>query len=253
MTLKGRDTLEGDSLGTLNENEEYREQTDKLFIPHSACGFHALSLGTDAKGKRGVPPPLLAAGVSRRERTTASEGSRPKIIDHPYRQPLPPTSAPPIGRSRTSAAVADLIGVQAAAKFQKTCNEPHGGAETVHCRGLSSSIRVIKTWVGSMRWRKMRLAYSASEAPHMLVASSCRDACLCCFPESLRALATRAACARSHRRLIGRETPMELGIMRTCGRCGKERILGEHDPCIPNLPDVQYACCGHGRGGATSC
>ena len=61
-------------MGTLNENEEYREQTDKLFIPHSACGFHVLSLDTDAKGKRGVPPPLLAAGVSR-----AQSARDPKI------------------------------------------------------------------------------------------------------------------------------------------------------------------------------
>ena len=37
MTLKGRDTLEGDSWETLNENEEYREQTDLLFISHSQC------------------------------------------------------------------------------------------------------------------------------------------------------------------------------------------------------------------------
>ena len=81
MTLKGRDTLEGDLMGTLNENEEYREQTDKLFIPHSACGFHVLSLDTDAKGKRGVPPPLLAAGVSRRKRSRPKDRTcRP--IDH---------------------------------------------------------------------------------------------------------------------------------------------------------------------------
>ena len=58
-------------MGTLNENEEYREQTDKLFIPHSACGFHALSLGTDAKGKRGRPVarclPQASRGTSERQ------------------------------------------------------------------------------------------------------------------------------------------------------------------------------------------
>ena len=67
-------------MGTLNENEEYREQTDKLFMPHSACGFHALSLSTDAKASEGVPSPEAAAGVSRHERTIVSEGARPEII-----------------------------------------------------------------------------------------------------------------------------------------------------------------------------
>ncbi len=37
--------------------------------------------------------------------------------------------------------------------------------------------------------------------------------------------------------------------MMKCGRCRKERVIGEHDPCIPNLPDVQAACCGHVEGG----
>ena len=32
---------------------------------------------------------------------------------------------------------------------------------------------------------------------------------------------------------------------RPCTRCGKTDV-GGHDHCISNLPDVEYACCGHG-------
>ena len=56
-------------MGTLNENEEYREQTDMLFMPHSACGFHALSLSTDAKASeasRRRSLPLASRGTSER-------------------------------------------------------------------------------------------------------------------------------------------------------------------------------------------
>ena len=54
-----------------------REQTDKLFIPHSACGFHYLSFGADAKGKRGVPAAAacrwrLAARANASERRVAT-------------------------------------------------------------------------------------------------------------------------------------------------------------------------------------
>lgn len=34
---------------------------------------------------------------------------------------------------------------------------------------------------------------------------------------------------------------------RACGALEPDRETG-HDPCIKNLPGVQYACCGHGRG-----
>ena len=34
-----------------------------------------------------------------------------------------------------------------------------------------------------------------------------------------------------------------------CGRSGRDRVPGEHDPCIPILPDVKAACCGHMEGG----
>ena len=33
---------------------------------------------------------------------------------------------------------------------------------------------------------------------------------------------------------------------RKCPRCDKEETVEGHDPCIANLPDVKYACCGHG-------
>jgi hypothetical protein len=32
-----------------------------------------------------------------------------------------------------------------------------------------------------------------------------------------------------------------------CKHCGR-RKTGYHDPCIENLPGVDYACCGHGAG-----
>lgn len=33
------------------------------------------------------------------------------------------------------------------------------------------------------------------------------------------------------------------------GLFGMCHLLGEHDPCIPSLPDVRAACCGHTGGG----
>lgn len=34
-----------------------------------------------------------------------------------------------------------------------------------------------------------------------------------------------------------------------CNLCGaKEPTEEGHDPCIANLPGVEYACCGHGKG-----
>jgi hypothetical protein len=31
-----------------------------------------------------------------------------------------------------------------------------------------------------------------------------------------------------------------------CARCDRKRTADGHDPCIANLPGVQYGCCGHG-------
>lgn len=31
-----------------------------------------------------------------------------------------------------------------------------------------------------------------------------------------------------------------------CLKCNKERPASGHDPCIMNLPNVKFACCGHG-------
>jgi hypothetical protein len=31
-----------------------------------------------------------------------------------------------------------------------------------------------------------------------------------------------------------------------CPVCKQARAADGHDPCIPNLPGVMYACCGHG-------
>ncbi|MEK6829008.1 MAG: hypothetical protein AABY15_02695 [Nanoarchaeota archaeon] len=32
----------------------------------------------------------------------------------------------------------------------------------------------------------------------------------------------------------------------TCLKCGEKATEEGHDPCIANLPDVKFACCGHG-------
>ena len=34
-----------------------------------------------------------------------------------------------------------------------------------------------------------------------------------------------------------------------CPICKQSRGPDGHDPCIPNLPGVRYACCGHGGKG----
>ena len=34
---------------------------------------------------------------------------------------------------------------------------------------------------------------------------------------------------------------------RSCGVCGEWPTDKEHDACIPNLPGVMNACCGHGN------
>ena len=35
-------------------------------------------------------------------------------------------------------------------------------------------------------------------------------------------------------------------IDRPCAKCRVKPTQEGHDPCIANLPDVEYACCGHG-------
>lgn len=40
--------------------------------------------------------------------------------------------------------------------------------------------------------------------------------------------------------------PVE-GNIRRCNYCNEERTKEGHDPCIANLPDVVFACCGHGE------
>lgn len=34
---------------------------------------------------------------------------------------------------------------------------------------------------------------------------------------------------------------------RKCPKCNKYPTEKGHDPCIANLPGVEYACCGHGQ------
>lgn len=34
--------------------------------------------------------------------------------------------------------------------------------------------------------------------------------------------------------------------IRPCPKCGKAPGKDNHDPCMQNLPGVEYACCGHG-------
>jgi hypothetical protein len=33
---------------------------------------------------------------------------------------------------------------------------------------------------------------------------------------------------------------------RVCKKCHHHRTPDRHDPCIANLPGVEFACCGHG-------
>jgi len=34
---------------------------------------------------------------------------------------------------------------------------------------------------------------------------------------------------------------------RPCKLCGRYATKEGHDACIPNLPNVEFACCGHGQ------
>ncbi len=38
----------------------------------------------------------------------------------------------------------------------------------------------------------------------------------------------------------------KLRCNRPCKECGLSQGSNGHDPCISNLPGVEYACCGHG-------
>lgn len=40
-----------------------------------------------------------------------------------------------------------------------------------------------------------------------------------------------------------------IGVLyhdKICPMCGLRKTKDGHDPCIPNLPGVKFACCGHG-------
>jgi len=42
---------------------------------------------------------------------------------------------------------------------------------------------------------------------------------------------------------------MPIGVLyhdKVCPECGLTETTEGHDPCIPNLPGVKFACCGHG-------
>ena len=44
----------------------------------------------------------------------------------------------------------------------------------------------------------------------------------------------------------GEVNTIEANTIKPCNHCGKSPIL-DQDACIANLPNVTYACCGHGR------
>lgn len=44
----------------------------------------------------------------------------------------------------------------------------------------------------------------------------------------------------------GEEYTNEIHQQLVCPRCGLTATEEGHDPCIANLPEVEYACCGHG-------
>jgi hypothetical protein len=45
-------------------------------------------------------------------------------------------------------------------------------------------------------------------------------------------------------RFTDNETPVT--VPRKCPRCNQYPTSDDHDPCIANLPGVEFACCGHG-------
>ncbi len=49
-------------------------------------------------------------------------------------------------------------------------------------------------------------------------------------------------------RLAARYVPIDHWPCKRCGAKGPAK--NGHDPCIKNLPGVQFACCGHGKGQA---
>ena len=40
--------------------------------------------------------------------------------------------------------------------------------------------------------------------------------------------------------------PFDWDVDVSCKKCGALPGSNGHDPCIKNLPDVKFACCGHG-------
>lgn len=40
--------------------------------------------------------------------------------------------------------------------------------------------------------------------------------------------------------------PANGPVEHDCALCGKRPTEDDHDPCIANLPGVEFACCGHG-------
>lgn len=49
---------------------------------------------------------------------------------------------------------------------------------------------------------------------------------------------------RRARDLAARE--LTVATARECGKCGRQVVSGQPDPCLGWLPGVDYACCGHG-------
>lgn len=45
----------------------------------------------------------------------------------------------------------------------------------------------------------------------------------------------------------GEENSSDVYQNLDCPRCGLKPTKEGHDPCISNLKNVDYACCGHGR------
>jgi hypothetical protein len=50
-------------------------------------------------------------------------------------------------------------------------------------------------------------------------------------------------------RYVDTEELVDESPKRKCPKCEKNTTLDGHDPCIANLPNVQFACCGHGIQG----
>lgn len=69
-------------------------------------------------------------------------------------------------------------------------------------------------------------------------------------PSPIQGIAGHLGYKRTY--LDGAPIPDDTALRRPCVRCGLPPTATGADPCIADLPDVAYACCGHGGYGYVS-